>query len=124
MPLSTLDARMRSLETADFADIITGDGFPTGVEAAEGVFYYSQDWNLLCQNIDGATTWKAVNLVKSSLNVSNPPTDGELDAEFGAPATLPVNFGAIIDDNGTGANLWLVCAVDTKWGYTALTIAV
>lgn len=124
MPLSTLDARMRSLETADFADIITGAGFPTGVTAAEGVFYYSQTYELLCQNIDGVTTWKAVNLVKSTLNVSNPPTDAELDAGFGAPATLPVNFGAIIDDNGAGANLWLVYAVGTKWGYTALTIAV
>lgn len=116
--------RVRRLETADFITMVTDTGLPTAVTAAEGVIYYSQTHETPFINTDGGTTWKALGLVKSVANVSNPPTDAELDALFGTPATLPTNFGAIIDDNGAGANLWLVYAVGTRWGYSALTIAV
>jgi hypothetical protein len=60
----------------------------------------------------------------SVANVSNPPTDAELDAEFGTPATVGAGFIAILDDAGAGANVYLVASDGTNWWYEALTKAV
>lgn len=62
-------------------------------------------------------------LETSSANVSNPPTDAELDAEFGTPATVGDGFVALLDDNGADANVYLVGSNGTSWWYTALTKA-
>jgi hypothetical protein len=60
----------------------------------------------------------------SVLNVSNPPTDAELDAEFGTPATVGNGFLVFIDDAGGDAAEWLVFSNGTSWWYVALTKAV
>ena len=60
----------------------------------------------------------------STNNVSNPPTDAELDTAFGAPSTLPEGFMALVDDNGAASAVWLVSAVNGSWWYEALTKAV
>lgn len=57
-------------------------------------------------------------------NVSNPPTDAELDTAFGQPAALGEGYGGIVDDNGAGANVWLCYVAGTAWWYEALTRAV
>lgn len=59
----------------------------------------------------------------SDANVSSPPTDAELDAEFGTPATVGAGFTAIVDDAGTGTTAWMVISDGTNWWYEELTKA-
>ena len=59
----------------------------------------------------------------STADTSNPPTDAELDSEFGAPATVGAGFLALLDDNGGGANVYLIASDGTNWWYEALTKA-
>lgn len=48
-------------------------------------------------------------------NVSNPPTDAELDAFFGTPATVGAGFTAYIDDQGGSANFYQITSDGTSW---------
>ena len=48
-------------------------------------------------------------------DVSNPPTDAEIDAIFGTPATVGSGFGRYIDDNGAGTNFYSVVSDGTNW---------
>jgi hypothetical protein len=57
-------------------------------------------------------------------NVSNPPTDAELDSIFGTPATVGAGFTAYIDDNGGGANFYQIVSDGTNWWHFAGTKAV
>lgn len=59
----------------------------------------------------------------SDANVSSPPTDAELDSEFGTPATVGDGFEAVIDDGGAGTTVWRVTALNGKWWYVSLTEA-
>ncbi len=56
-------------------------------------------------------------------NVSNPPTDAELDGLFGTPATVGAGFTRLIDDNGADSAVYLVASNGTSWWYTAMTKA-
>jgi hypothetical protein len=56
----------------------------------------------------------------STANVSNPPTDAQLTAEFG---TVPAGFVRLLDDAGAGSNVYLVGYDGTNWWYVALTQA-
>jgi hypothetical protein len=53
-------------------------------------------------------------------NVSNPPTDSELDDAFGAQ---PDGFSALVDDAGAGSTVWRVYRVASAWWYEELTKA-
>lgn len=57
-------------------------------------------------------------------DVSNPPTDAELDSAFGTPATVGSGFMAFVDDNNADTNFWLVGSNGTSWWYVAMTKAV
>jgi hypothetical protein len=57
-------------------------------------------------------------------DVSNPPTDAELDAIFGTPATVGAGFTADIDDAGAGTNFYTVKSDGTNWWITTYTKAV
>ena len=59
----------------------------------------------------------------STADVSNPPTDAELDSAFGTPATLPVPFTAIVNDNNADTAMWLVASNGTSWHYVSMTKA-
>jgi hypothetical protein len=48
-------------------------------------------------------------------DVSNPPTDAELDAIFGTPATVGGGFTAYIDDNGAGNNFYQITSDGANW---------
>lgn len=65
----------------------------------------------------------AGNVSTSDDDVSSPPTDAELDAAFGTPATVGDGFVGLLDDNGAGASVYLVASDGTNWWYTALTKA-
>lgn len=56
-------------------------------------------------------------------DVSNPPTDAELDAIFGTPATVGDGFNAYIDDAGGGANFYHVVASGSNWWVLTGTVA-
>lgn len=60
----------------------------------------------------------------SIANVSNPPTDAELDTAFGTPAEVGAGFLALVDDNGVDTTVWLVGSSGTSWWYEGLTKAV
>ncbi len=48
-------------------------------------------------------------------DVSNPPTDAELDSAFGTPATVGAGWSTYINDNGAGNNFYLVTSDGTNW---------
>jgi len=57
-------------------------------------------------------------------NVSNPPTDAELDTLFTSPAAVGKNFEIYIDDNNADSNVYRVMSNGTSWWYDTLTKAV
>jgi len=66
-----------------------------------------------------------VRTLHSEYNISNPPTDAELDAAFGQPATVGEGFFAFVDDNDGGLIVRLVASVGGSWRYSVdLTKAV
>lgn len=61
----------------------------------------------------------------STNDVTNPPSDAELDAAFGDAASLALDpYIAIIDDAGATTTVWLCVATNGAWFYTQLTKAV
>lgn len=59
----------------------------------------------------------------STANVSNPPTDAELDSALGTPAAVGAGYQCLLDDGGADTNVYLVVSNGTSWWYTALTKA-
>lgn len=59
----------------------------------------------------------------STANVTNPPTDAELDSAFGTPATVGAGFTATLDDAGAGTAMYAVASDGTNWWYTLMTKA-
>ena len=62
-------------------------------------------------------------LTVNTANVSNPPTDAELDSAFGTPATVGTGFYAAVNDNNAGTNVYLVLSDGTSWWFNAMTKA-
>jgi hypothetical protein len=48
-------------------------------------------------------------------DVTNPPTDAEIDAAIGTPAAAGTGYMAFLDDNGAGANFYLIASNGTNW---------
>lgn len=48
-------------------------------------------------------------------NVSNPPTDAELDAIFGIPSSVGKGFTSFINDAGSGSNFYMVVSDGASW---------
>jgi len=72
----------------------------------------------------GGTKIKSKYINAYTTDVSNPPTDAELDAAFGTPAAVGAGFTVLIDDAGGDANDYLVVSNGTSWWYATLTKAV
>ena len=60
----------------------------------------------------------------STANVSNPPTDAELDAIYGTPAAMGAGFSFHLDDAGGGINFYYVVSDGTNWFYFTGTKAI
>jgi hypothetical protein len=56
-------------------------------------------------------------------DVTDPPTDAELDTAFGTPAAVGAGFTGVLDDAGAGADVWLCASDGTNWWYVAMTKA-
>jgi len=65
-----------------------------------------------------------VRSITATDNVSDPPTDLELDTAFGTPATVGEGFIGFVDDNNAETTVWLCVAIGSTWWYTELTKAV
>lgn len=66
-------------------------------------------FDVIVQGLAGMRTKQSV------ANFSAPPTDAELDAEFGTPATLGRGFFATIDDNDADTDSYFVWTTDGSW---------
>jgi hypothetical protein len=53
----------------------------------------------------------------STDNVSNPPTDAQLDTAFGTPASVGSGFVGIVNDNNAGTDEYLCWSDGTNWFY-------
>jgi hypothetical protein len=51
-------------------------------------------------------------------NISNPPTDAELDGAFGTPAAAGEGFLALIDDADNGLAVRIIASVGGFWWYS------
>lgn len=88
---------------------------PTASTATEGRLFYETDTGNLKR--DNGSSWDIVATFPQvdTTNVSNPPTDAELDAAFGTPATVGAGFTAYIDDNNADTNFYQVVSNGTSW---------
>lgn len=59
--------------------------------------------------------YRLVNETILTHDVSNPPTDAELDNLFGTPASAGKGFYRYINDNGAGSNFYKVVSDSTNW---------
>ena len=48
-------------------------------------------------------------------NTDNPPTDAQLDAAFGTPASVGAGWSVLLNDNGAGNNFYLIASDGTNW---------
>jgi hypothetical protein len=54
-------------------------------------------------------------------NVSNPPTDAQLDTAFGQPNVVGAGFVGVLNDNNDGVNEYIVTSDGTSWWYQLMT---
>jgi len=111
-------------------DVTIGDGSP-GVdytltfdgETNDGLITWmeDEDYFQFADKIDATTS--GIRVPVSTADTSNPPTDAELDAAFGTPATVGTGFFAILDDAGAGTAVYHVSSDGTNWWYTTATKA-
>lgn len=67
---------------------------------------------------------KSITFEVDNTNVSNPPTDAELDSAYGTPATVGAGWTTYLDDNGAGTNFYQVVSDGTNWWTNTFTKAV
>lgn len=103
-------------------DVITG-----GASGAANRLAIGAAGQLLTVNA-GATApeWADPNSKQkfSDDDVSDPPSDAELDAAFGAPGTLGEGFVGVLDDDGGAVDCYLCWTDGTAWFYVKGTKAV
>lgn len=104
----------------------TEDAAPATPSTGKVTVYAKTDG--LVYSKDDTGTEKAMShnskLNVSTANVTNPPTDAELDSAFGTPATVGAGFSAIVNDNNAATAVYFVTSDGTNWWYQLLTKAV
>jgi len=92
-------------------------------ETNDGLITYMEDEDRL--DFDMLTDHAAGMRTKVSVDdVSDPPTDAELDSAFGTPAALGAGFVGVLDDNSGDADVYICYTSDTSWYYLKGTKAV
>lgn len=76
------------------------------------------------ENVGGGGGGVVDRLSVSTANVSNPPTDAELDTTFGTPNVVGTGFVRLLDDAGADSNVYLIVSNGVSWWHVALTKAV
>ena len=67
---------------------------------------------------------RIINVMVKTDDVSDPPTDAELDSAFGQPGDLGAGFVGLLDDDAAGADVYLCLSDGSNWWYATLTKAV
>lgn len=114
------------LLTADTGDTITIEN-GTAVDFVSGRSYVQSGTMGLMLFWDGSAvidigTPTGATVVRSNANVTT-PTEAELISAFGAIADFPLTAVGILNDNGAGANEWIVWSDGTDYWYAAGTKA-
>ncbi len=105
--VENLDKRLRRLEKS----------FPgTPGQGAGTLAFYDND-GILDASVGGVRT------IVSENNVSNPPTNAQLDTAFGQPEDLGDGFIGVVFDNGGTTAVWLCVVALTTWQYERLSTA-
>jgi hypothetical protein len=77
------------------------------------------------RSFDAEPIFDALQLTIVAYDVSDPPTDNELDTAMGgAPATKGDGWHCFLQDTTSGGKFYLVVANGSSWYYQALTLAV
>lgn len=114
---STAHATKGTVNIGDSGDIEVGDGSDTELRPNT-----DDDVSLGTTDKRWSHIWGHLLHVKTSTaNVSGPPTDAELDAEFGEPATIGDGCLFFIDDSGAGTAGWLVATINGAWWGASLS---
>ena len=103
-------------------DSVTGNFFCVGAYGGTNYVPGIVGTSVAIVDINGTQLATAV-IGRNADDVSNPPTDAELDTAFGLPATKGDNFIGLLDDNVADANLWMCVPNGTSWWYAAMTKA-
>lgn len=108
------------MATAGYIELVEGDA-PGTPDSGKTRIYPDSNGRPLAKN-DAGTVFSLFGATVATNNVSNPPTDAELDSAFGTPTA---NAGKIwvLNDNGADTNNYLVTSNGTSWLYLALTKA-
>lgn len=126
----------RTIVMCEKGDVTTDFGAPLATNptfrgqsanAADPTEYWSITHNQTNPVADsGKGVWQFVDGIRTKVDTSDvtTPTDAELDAAFGTPATVGSGFMALVDDNGAGTSVYLVASDGTNWWYHAMTKAV
>jgi hypothetical protein len=92
-------------------------------ETSDGILTWLEDESVFSFDSDLTTAGDFTQKVNTT-DVSNPPTDAELDAAFGTPATVGTGWSTYIDDAAGGANFYHIVSDGTNWWHFAGTKAV
>ncbi len=87
----------------------------------DGDFTPHTDSSLIQSLGDGSSPWYALHLTTTTSNTSAPPTDAQLDALFGTPAT--VGEGAEFNVKDSDGVLYKVVAIGSEWYTFTSTLA-
>lgn len=74
-------------------------------------------------NVTGTVRPGVLQLKYYTFSGSNPPTDAQLDAGVGTPASMGKGFTAYWDNNNAGTNVYLLSSDGTNWWHQAMTKA-
>lgn len=74
-------------------------------------------------NVSGTVRSGTLQLKYYTFSGSNPPTDAQLDAGVGTPASMGKGFTAYWNNNNAGTSVYLLSSDGTNWWYQALTKA-
>ena len=104
----------------------TGTGVGRNVrisaDGASNQILVSTDGNVSMTGV--LTVTGGVILPVDTTDVTNPPTDAELDAAFGTPASNGTGWTTYLDDNGAGTAFYQIVSDGTNWFVSTYTKAV
>lgn len=132
-----LGADSNALMLCEKADLATN--FSRGLQSDPTLFLMSStapsdttEWVGIAHNGDnpvassGKGVWEfpdGIRTIVDTSDVTNPPTDAELDSAFGTPAAVGSGFVGIVDDNGAHTQIYLAVSDGTAWHTIAGTLA-
>jgi hypothetical protein len=123
------DSRGHCLRIVDSSNVDGTMGYPVYIASNDatmgGVYISTHASGAALTVVGGRASFAAsINILCSDKDSTNPPTNNECIAEFGAAATVGAGFIALIDDANGHANEYLIWSDGTKyWQVTGTACA-